>query len=147
MLFKLLLIAHLVGSSIWVGGHLILAVIVLPKALKQKDPSIIGSFEAVYEKIGIPALILQVISGIWLSYLYVSSILTVFNFEYVQQTLIALKLILLLLTVVIAVHARLRIIRKLKQENLTFLAWHIITITVLAVSMLVLGSGIRVGGW
>lgn len=29
---------HLIGGSIWVGGHLILAVSLLPEALARRDP-------------------------------------------------------------------------------------------------------------
>ena len=66
----LLLITHLFAATIWIGGHLILCIGFLPEALKKKDPSIITNFEMAYEKIGLPALLLLVITGILLSYNY-----------------------------------------------------------------------------
>ncbi len=147
MLFKILLTLHLIGSSIWVGGHLILFIMFLPKALKQRDPSVVAVFEDRFEPIGIPALALQIATGIWLAYSYTTNLFDVFDFVGPQHSIIAIKLILLLLTVVIALHARLRVISNLTKENLSFLAWHITTVTVLAVTMLFLGAGIRVGGW
>jgi putative copper export protein len=147
MLFKLLLVLHLLGSSVWVGGHLVLALMVLPKALKQRDPLVVANFEAIFEKIGIPALLLQIASGIWLAYSYTRNLFDVFDFAEGPHSMIALKLILLVLTVIIAAHARIRLIGKLTETNLTFLAWHIGIITVLAITMLVLGAGVRTGGW
>ncbi|MEV1968220.1 hypothetical protein ABZR56_17340, partial [Pseudomonas aeruginosa] len=42
--------------AIWVGGHLVLALGILPGALRRRDPQAIRAFEQVYERIGIPAL-------------------------------------------------------------------------------------------
>ncbi len=143
--FQLLLTLHLLGSSIWVGGHLILAITILPRALRLNDPSIIAEFEARYEKLGIPSLLLQILTGIMLTYFYVDNLFDVFDFAYLQHTLIALKLLILLATIIIAVNARLRIISKLNKSNLRFLAIHIITITILAVTTMILGGLVRIG--
>ena len=147
MEYKILLVLHLLGSSVWVGGHLILAITILPRALKLHDPEILHQFESRYEKIGIPALLLQVATGLRLVYYYNDNLLDVFDFAYSQHTFIALKIILLLITVVIAAHARIRLISKLKEENMVFLAWHIITVTILGVAILFFGAGIRIGNW
>ena len=45
MSHHLLLILHLLGSAIWVGGHLILSFIILPEVLRKKDPEILLKFE------------------------------------------------------------------------------------------------------
>ena len=42
----ILLVLHLIAATIWVGGHLVLAIGYLPKALKHRDFSYIGNFEA-----------------------------------------------------------------------------------------------------
>ena len=44
MEYKILLVLHLLGSSVWVGGHLILAITILPRALKLHDPEILHQF-------------------------------------------------------------------------------------------------------
>lgn len=67
MSHHLLLVLHLIGATIWVGGHLILAMGILPEVLKKKDPQILLNFEKKYEKIGMPALLVMVITGIWMS--------------------------------------------------------------------------------
>ena len=66
-----LVLFHVFGATIWVGGHLILSLTILPKALKENNPDLILQFEKNYEKIGLPALFFQVITGIWLSLLYI----------------------------------------------------------------------------
>ena len=38
MLFKLLVILHTLGTTVWTGGHVVLALTVLPQALKHRDP-------------------------------------------------------------------------------------------------------------
>ncbi|MBF3283866.1 copper transporter, partial [Pseudomonas aeruginosa] len=53
---RTLLFLHLLGAAIWVGGHLVLALGILPGALRRRDPQAIRAFEQVYERIGIPAL-------------------------------------------------------------------------------------------
>jgi uncharacterized membrane protein len=46
MLFKILVILHTLGATVWAGGHLVLAVTVLPKALKSRNPDLIHQFES-----------------------------------------------------------------------------------------------------
>ncbi len=54
--------------------------------------------------------------------------------------------ILLLLTVMLAIHARLRLIPNLNAQNLPVLAGHVIGVTVLAVLFVLVGVGFRTGG-
>ncbi|WP_448563865.1 hypothetical protein [Trichothermofontia sp.] len=61
-LFKLLVILHTLGATVWVGGHLVLAVTVLPQALKNHDPDRIHQFEEPFEGFGLASLLLQVIT-------------------------------------------------------------------------------------
>ena len=56
------------------------------------------------------------------------------------------KLLLLAGTAALAVHARLRLIPNLTDENLNGLAWHIRGITALAIAFVVVGGLIRLGG-
>ena len=49
-------------------------------------------------------------------------------------------------TAALAVHARLRLIPNLTDENLSGLAWHIRGITALAIAFVVVGGLIRLGG-
>lgn len=144
MEFKILLILHTLGASVWVGGHLILAVTILPKALKLKDPEIISTFESMFERIGIPSLIIQVLTGLRLAMIFMP-VRDWFDFSNSISTLISIKIILLLLTVMLAVHARFFIIPKLDADKLSMLGWHIAGVTVIAVLMLLTGLSFRIG--
>jgi putative copper export protein len=146
MLFKILIILHTLGATVWTGGHLTLAVAVLPKALRNREPNLIHNFEENFENFGLLALLSQVITGLWLTGIYFPGFKHFWDFDSFLSIYIAGKLICLLGTVLLALHARFFIIPNLSKENLNSLAYHIIAVTVLAVIFVVLGAGIRVGG-
>src|SRR4051794_1389691 len=66
-LYRILISLHLLGASVWIGGHLVLATTLLPRALRHREPSIVLDFEKGFERIGLPALLLQVITGLLLA--------------------------------------------------------------------------------
>ncbi|HBE16485.1 MAG TPA: copper resistance protein CopD [Cyanobacteria bacterium UBA11149] len=146
MLFKLLVIFHTLGATVWAGGHLVLAVTILPKALKSRNPDLIHQFEENFEGFGLVSLLLQVITGLWLTWIYFPGFHNFFNFDSFLSTYIGIKLGLLLLTLGLAIHARFFIIPKLTQETLNSLAYPIIGVTMLAVLFVIFGAGIRLGG-
>lgn len=146
MLFKLLVILHTLGATVWTGGHLVLAVTVLPSALQNRDPDRIHAFEEHFEGFGLAALLLQTLTGLWLTWIYFPGFQSFLAFQSYLSIYIAVKLSLLLGTVALALHARFFIIPKLTQETLNELAFHIIGVTTLAVSFVVMGVGIRLGG-
>ncbi|MCU0565014.1 MAG: CopD family protein [Oculatellaceae cyanobacterium Prado106] len=146
MLFKILVILHTLGATVWVGGHLVLAATVLPQALKQRNPDRIHHFEEHFENFGLAALLLQVITGLWLTWIYFPGFQNFLAFDSFLSTYIAIKLGLLLGTIALALHARFFIIPNLTKETLNSLAYHIIGVTTLAVLFVILGSGIRLGG-
>jgi putative copper export protein len=145
-MYHLYLILHLIAACIWIGGHILLLFRYLPEALKNNSIEIITDFEKKFERIGLPALLIQVITGILLAYHYNVTISKWFNFENQIEKVISLKLLLLFITLILAIHARLFIIPKLNQGNLKHLAWHILLINIIGITMLVLGSFIRFGG-
>ena len=142
----LLLIIHLLAATVWVGGHLVLCVGILPAALRSNDPQPVLAFENRYEKIGIPALLLLVLTGIWMSYLYGVPASDWLEFDLPIESVISTKLLLLLATIVLGAHGRLRIIPKLNQSNLKLMAAHIVVITLLGIALLTVGTFVRFGG-
>lgn len=146
MKHQLLLIIHLVAACIWVGGHMLLCLRYLPKALKEQDPGIIRDFEKQFEPLGIPALIISIITGIMMAYDYNVTVSQWFSFSGSIEKIISIKLSLLFLTLLLAAHARIFIIPKLNLKSLPFMAFHIILITLVGAGMLVFGSLVRIGG-
>ena len=146
MLFKLLVILHTLGATVWAGGHLVLAVTVLPTALKDRDPDRIRQFEEHFEGFGISALLLQVITGGWLTWIYFPGLHSFWAFDSYLSAYIGIKLALLVGTLLLALHARFFIIPTLTKDTLNSLAFHIVSVTLFAVAFVILGAGIRLGG-
>lgn len=146
-LHHLLLIIHLLCATVWVGGHLFLVIRILPKALKEKDVSGLKSFKKRYEPLGMPSLLILIITGIWMAYNYNVKLSIWFSFSNTIEKVISLKLILLLCTICLAIIADLFIFPKLNQKNIYQAGLFISTVTLLGVIMLILGSFIRFGGF
>ncbi|MFN3604759.1 MAG: CopD family protein [Leptonema sp. (in: bacteria)] len=142
-MYATLVVFHIIFASIWIGGHILLLLRVLPKALKEKNPKIILEFEASYETIGIPSLILQIISGILLFTLRVESISELFDWTNFYGRHLILKLFLLLLTIALAIHARFRILPNLKEKNMILLGLHIFAVTLLSIGFALVGVSLR----
>ncbi|MDQ8013118.1 MAG: copper resistance protein CopD [Flavobacterium nitrogenifigens] len=145
-LHHFVLILHLLAATIWVGGHLLLAICYLPTALKKKDPQIILNFEKKYEKLGMSSLALLIITGIWMAYDFGIKAETWFHFSSGFEKVVSIKLILLFCTFFCAVCAQFFIIPNLKPNNINKMAVIILTVTSIGVTMLILGSTLRYGG-
>ena len=141
-----ILIAHLLGAAIWTVGHLILAVSVLPRALSRRDAGVVQQFEEVFERIGLPALVLQIVTGFILASRWIPGFWAWFDLTSPITRVVWLKLLCLVATLGLAVHARFRLIPALTNERLSTLALHILGVTVLGVIFVVLGASLRVGG-
>lgn len=145
-MYSYILLLHVLAATIWTGGHLVLATTILPRVLKEKSTSDLLRFESGYERIGIPALIIQVVTGLWLAHNLMPEISLWFSVVNPISRLILVKLILLLVTVLFAIDARLRIIPNLTDRNLMSLAYHIIPVTVISVLFVIVGVSFRTGG-
>lgn len=141
---RYVLFLHLFGASVWVGGHLILLFSVLPGALKRRDVQPVRQFERLYERVGIPALLIQVVSGFWLAGQWLP------HGQWLGDSpvahLIQAKLVLLGATVLLGVHARVALIPRLDEQRLPHLGAHILLITLTAVAFVWVGAGFRFGG-
>jgi putative copper export protein len=143
--YRLLITFHLLGATVWVGGHLVLSLSVLPRALRAGDPAIIRAFESGFERLGISALLLQVVTGLWLAHHWAPHVSGWFFPSTPPARLVLVKLVLLGATVALAVHARLRLVPRLDASTLRFLAYHVVAVTLLGVALLVVGVAIRTG--
>jgi putative copper export protein len=142
MVLKFVIFLHIICATIWTGGHIILSLGYLPKALKNKDFSIIESFESKFEPIGISALVISVITGIYLAVVYTTDFF-MFDFSNHHNKHVYIKLILLLCTIALALHARFVLIPK---RVLKPLSYHIILVTLLSVAFVFVGFSTRSGG-
>ncbi|WP_026729670.1 hypothetical protein [Flavobacterium denitrificans] len=145
-LHHIVLILHLLAAAVWVGGHLLLAICYLPTALKKKDPQIILNFEKKYETLGMSSLVLLIITGICMAYDFGATFETWFSFKSGIEKVVSFKLILLFLTFICAICAQFFVLPNLNETNIRKMAVIIISVTTIAVTMLILGSTIRYGG-
>lgn len=146
-MFTYVLLLHVLAATIWTGGHLILATLILPRALKTRDPEYLLDFENGFEKIGMPALFAQIATGLWMAYQLVPDVGAWFSFADYTTTSIALKLATLALTAGIAISARFFVVPNLTPETLPKFAWHIVPVTILSVVFVILGVGLSSGGY
>lgn len=145
-MYSFVLLIHLLAATVWTGGHLILALRILPLALREKSPERLRQFESSYALIGLPALLIQLASGLWLTSRLLPEPGEWLSFGDCESTQLGLKLISLALTAMLGLDARLRIIPRLSAGNLPSLAWHIVPVTVLAVLFVVIGASLH-NGW
>lgn len=144
--YYVFLCLHILGATVWVGGHLTLALTILPGALREGTAGPVQEFERRFERIGLPALAIQILSGIWLARNLLGSPSNWFDDSPIARV-VQVKLGLLLLTLLLAIHARLRVIPKLSDETLQTLAWHIRLVTLAAVLFALAGVSIRFRGY
>ncbi len=144
-MYNYVLLLHVLAATVWTGGHLILATTVLPRALAARDPRILLQFESGYERIGMPALLIQIVSGLWMAYTILPDVAAWFFAATPPAKLIAIKLALLATTVLAALDARLRIIPRLSAETLPVMARRIRLVTVVSVFFVLAGVSFRGG--
>jgi putative copper export protein len=138
-----LLALHVLGATVWTGGHLLLALRYLPDALRTRDPALVQGFEARFEPLGLPALLVQVLTGIPLLALRWGATRSPDFLGNPVGQLLLLKLLLLLATVGLALHARLRLIPTLDARTLPALAVHVRLVTLIAVLFVLAGVALR----
>lgn len=143
-MYSYILLLHVIAATVWTGGHLVLATSVLPRALAARDPGILLEFEAGYERVGMPALLIQVLSGLWMAHAMLPDIAAWFSIA-PPAMLIAAKLALLAATVIAALDARFRIIPRLSVDTLPVMARRIRLVTVLSVLFVLVGVSFRGG--
>ncbi len=142
MILKSIIFLHILAATVWTGGHLILSIGFLPKALKNKDFQIIEWFESRFEPIGLPSLLILIVMGTYITTIYAPDFFQLsWQDHYTRHIL--LKYGLLILTLLLAVHARFFLIPK---KALVPLAIHIIAVTVLSILFVLLGFSARSGG-
>ena len=144
--YYILLLLHILGATVWAGGHLVLATTVLPRALRAKRAAILTDFESGYERLGMPALAVQVVTGLGLAYRMLGNPGHWFAANPLAH-LVQWKLVCLAGTATLALHAKTRVIPRLRDDNLPVMAWHIAGVTVFSILFVIAGASLRLGGF
>ena len=122
-----------------------LALAVLPRILKEKSPQRLLEFESAFERIGKPAMLIQIVTGLLLAHRLLPDISLWLDWNNPISRVIAIKFILLTLTILLAVDAKLRVLPKLSQQNLWDMALHIIAVTLLSIIFVIVGVSFKTG--
>jgi len=142
----IIIILHVLAATIWTGGHIVLATTILPNVLRKRDIETLLNFERGYEKVGMPALLIQIVTGLYLAYNYLPDIGKWFSFSDHLSTHIGVKLILLFCTFGLALNAKFRLIPNLeKGSNLNIFGGHIIAVTIISILFVIIGLSFRLG--
>ena len=147
MLFKFLVAAHVLAATVWTGGQLLLNLRVLPKALQEGSVAQIRFFEELFEPLRVSSLGIQLVSGLWMIWIYLPGGRGLFTAQTQMTTLLTIKLLLLFAIVALGMHAQIRLIPNLTDENLQELALHIRCVSLVSIAFVVVGVGIRLGGF
>lgn len=145
-LYYVLLSLHVLGATIWTGGHVVLATTVLPRALRARKAAILLDFEQGYERIGMPALAVQIVTGLWLAHRLLGAPTHWFAATPLAHV-VQLKLLCLAGTAALALHAKTRVLPRLSDTTLPVMAWHIAGVTVFSVLFALAGASARLGGF
>ncbi|HEV2721362.1 MAG TPA: CopD family protein [Thermoanaerobaculia bacterium] len=144
--YPYILLVHVLGATIWTGGHLVLATRILPEVLRKRSASMLLDFEKRYELLGMSALAAQIATGLWLAQNLLPFNLWL-SLGNPYSRLILLKLSCLALTAAFAADAQLRVLPKLRDETVHKMVPHIVSVTILGILFVVAGVGFRTGGW
>lgn len=144
-MYRYVLLLHVLAATVWTGGHLVLAATVLPRALRAREPRILLDFEAGFEKIGMPALFVQILTGLWMAHGIVPDWHEWLAPATPPARLVAFKLALLAITLALALDARFRIIPHLDARRLPVMGRRIVLVSVVSVLFVVAGVSFRGG--
>ena len=146
MRHQIILIIHLLAATIWVGGHLILLLRYVPKAIKTKSLDELSVFRKNFEPVGMPSLFVLIVTGIIMAYDYNVTIEKWFLFENAIEKIVSIKLILLFISLTLAFITIKFVLPSIDKLSPFILYFIIFLVTTIAVTMLILGSLVRVGG-
>ena len=144
-MYGYLMLAHILGATIWTGGHIVLSLAVLPRVLKEKSPERLLEFESAFERIGKPAMLVQIITGLLLAHRLLPDVYLWLDWSNPVSRVVGMKLMLLALTILLAADAKLRVLPKLSNKNLWDMAAHIIAVTLLSVLFVIVGVSFNTG--
>ena len=144
-MYGYLILAHILGATVWTGGHIVLSIAVLPRVLKENSPERLLEFESAFERIGKPAMLVQIITGLLLAHRLLPDVYLWLDWSNPVSRVVGMKLMLLALTILLAADAKLRVLPKLSNKNLWDMAAHIIAVTLLSVLFVIVGVSFKTG--
>ncbi len=147
MSHRALLILHGIAAAVWLGGLAGLALGYLPEAWRTRDPRLLVDAIARFDRLGLPALIVAIITGCILAYHWLPETALWFNRELPHGAAILSKFSLLILALLIYAYQRARVLPTLGPERIPRLGLCLMLQLVLATLLLIAGSAFRFTGY
>lgn len=142
---SVLIILHILGASIWIGGLLIMALGVLPKAKKANNSLLLRDYEGSFHILGMIALTLQFLTGFRLAMIYAGGMKGLFDFSNHAAVLFIWKLVLILLTMGLFVVFKKKTLSALTDSNISSASAMVWILTIIALALMILGLGFSRG--
>ncbi|MEZ4724873.1 MAG: hypothetical protein R2863_09495 [Candidatus Kapaibacterium sp.] len=142
---SVLVILHILGASIWIGGMLIMALGVLPKAKKSNDASLLKNYEGSFHILGMIALTIQFLTGFRLAMIYAGGMKGLFDFSNHLAVLFVWKLVLILATMGLFVIFKKKTLSSLESDKISNATSMIWLLTLISIALMVLGLGFSRG--
>ncbi len=146
-MFWAILFLHLLGATIWTGGHLVLSFAIVPRAVRAGDPAVMHDFGRGFMPLAMPALALQVLTGLWLALQVSPDWRDWLQLSDPVSAGIALKIALLVATMGIAMASHMGGHRHHGPAAVQRMARRARGMTALAVLFVATGAFLRTGGF
>jgi uncharacterized membrane protein len=146
MLYKILVILHILGAAILVGTNLVMMLSVIPKAKKANDVGVIRGYLGGVGQMGVHALAVQFITGLWLASPQFKGISAAFEMKEVFATHVVAKVVIMIVITALIIVLRRKIAPNLTMDNLGGFTATVGLVTLLGIAMVALGVGLRTGG-
>jgi putative copper export protein len=144
--YKILVMAHILGAALWIGGRAVLVGVVIPRAKRTGDIERLQEFEKGIGRIGLAALVVQLVTGLWLTTHWLGGLGALLRPTNPIAHMALTKIALLVALVGLAGYAHHRMLPRLEPRGLGAFTVHAWVVATLSVLLLVLGVGIRTGG-
>jgi putative copper export protein len=146
MLTKWLVMLHVLGAAVWIGGHAVVLAVVIPAARRSRDVGPVREFERAFGKLARASLGTQVLTGAILASPWIGGWGNVLSTPTPVSHLVLGKIALVAAIVGLAAHASRRMLPALTPATLGRFALHAWIVTVLSILLVVSGVSIRFGG-
>ncbi len=142
-----LLVLHLLAAAVWVGGYLFLVLGYAPEAVRTRDPRGLVDAHARLQRVGLPALAVLIVSGLWLAWNWLPDSTLWFESSLPIASVILAKLGLLALIMLLLTYLRLRVLPTLMPARIVRLAMVLGLIALAGILAAAIGPSFRYGGF
>ena len=145
-MYRALFALHLLAAMLWAGGALLLAALLLPAVLRGRAAPHRQTLECGFERLEMPALALQVATGLWMALHLVPDWTHWLTLHGALARAIGLKAVLLVAALGLTLRSRRQTGRPGVAGAPALAAWPLALRALLALGLVLTGVSFRYGG-